>query len=181
MKKILILIVALVLLLGLPAAPVMAGGGGGGINNPPGNLLYVIIEVTWDGTLTDADNDGNHDSSTWTVWGPKWDPVVGTGTILTSATDCFDMSYYNFTFHGKTVHFDEIYVEGVDASPQVHHVVLKDVDGDGTYTGSDPASKYTFPSRPGELYHDRIDYWITFDETGSVTNFRYLEYEHRKM
>lgn len=173
MKKIAILAVALVLLLGLTVTSVMAGGGGGGINSPPGNPLYVIIEVTWDG---DADQMGN-----WTVWGPKWAPVVGTGTVLTSCTDCLDMSGYTFTSHGKTVHFDEEYVSGVDACPQVHHVVLRDLDGDGEYTGSDPASKYTFPTRPGELYHDRIDYWITFDEDGNVTDFRYLEYEHRKM
>ena len=180
MKKIIAIAMAVVLLLALTGGPAVAAGSGGGINNPPGNPLYVIIEVTWDGTLTDADQDGFQDSSTWTVWGPMWAPVVGGSTILAQATDCFDMSVYTFTFRGKTVHFDEEYVSGVDACPQVHHVVLHDVDGDGTYTGSDPASKYTFPTRPGELYHDRIDYEISFDSSGGVTNFRYLEYEHRK-
>jgi hypothetical protein len=172
MKKLIAIAMAVALLLALTGGPAVAAGGGGGINNPPGNPLYVIIEVTWDG---DPDNGG-----AWTVWGPKWAPVVGTGTVLTSCTDCLDMSGYTFTFHGKTVHFDEEYVSGVDACPQVHHVVLRDLDGDGTYTGSDPASKYTFPTRPGELYHDRIDYEISFDSSGGVTNFRYLEYEHRK-
>lgn len=183
-KKFLSVLFVLVLVLSfslVTAVPVAAArGGGGGINDPLGNPLYVIIEVTWDGDFTDADQDGYQDSTTWTVWGPEWAPVVG-GTILAQATDCFDMGVYTFTFHGKTVHFDEEYVSGVDACPQVHHVVLHDIDGDGKYTGSDPASKYTFPTRPGELYHDRIDYEITFDSFGAVTNFRYLEYEHRKM
>jgi len=170
-RKIFSILFALVLVCSLGLAVPAAAAGGGGINDPPGNPLYVIIEVTWDGVSTNGD---------WTVWGPKWAPVVGTGTVLSSCTDCLDMSGYTFTFRGKTVHFDEEYVSGVDACPQVHHVVLHDVDGDGTYTGSDPASKYTFPTRPGELYHDRIDYEISFDSFGGVTNFRYLEYEHRK-
>ena len=184
MKKIAILAVALVLLLGLTAMPVIAGEGG--INNPPGNPLYVIIEVTWDGTLTDADNDGNHDSSTWTVWGPEWAPVVGILPALALATDCFDMSGYTFTFRGKTVHFDEVMVEGVHATPQESHVVLTDKDGDGTYTGSLAAGHY-FPWAPepdGSWsigYFDRIDYEITFDGDGNVTNFRYLQYEHKKL
>ncbi|MBA7701119.1 hypothetical protein ES703_109850 [subsurface metagenome] len=182
-KKFISILLALVLVL-VMATPVMAAkGGGGGINDPPGNPLFVIIEVTWDGDLTDGNNDGCADSSTWTVWGPAWAPVVGGTTILAGpSTDALDMSGYTFTFHGKTVHFDEAYVSGVDACPQVHHVVLHDKDGDLTYTGSDPASKYTFPpSRPDRIgvFHDRIDYEITFDSiSGSVTHFRYLEYEH---
>jgi hypothetical protein len=175
-KRIAILVLALALLLGLAATPVMAGGGGGGIDNPPGNPLYVIIEVTWDGVSANGD---------WTVWGPKWAPEVGTGTVLSSCTDCLEMNY-TFTFHGKTVQFDEVMVEGVDATPQSKHVVLKDEDGDGTYTGSLAAGHY-FPWAPEPdgswaiHYLDRIDYDITFDQDGNVTNFHYLEYEHKKL
>jgi hypothetical protein len=167
----------LVLILLLSATPVLAGGGGGGINNPPGNPLYVIIEVNWDGT---------DDYGDWTVWGPKWAPEVGVGAPLTSCTDCLDMTNYTFTFHGKTVHFDEVMVEGVDATPQAHHVVLTDKDGDGTYTGSLSASHY-FPwaSEPDGSwpihYFDRIDYEITFDANGNLTEFSYLQYEHKKL
>jgi hypothetical protein len=175
MKKIAILALALVLLLGVIAMPVIAAEGG--INNPPGNPLYVIIEVTWDGVSP----DGN-----WTVWGPKWDPEVGVGAPLTSCTDCLDMTYYTFTFHGKTVHFDEVMVEGVRATPQESHVVLTDKDGDGTYTGSLAAGHY-FPWAPESDgswpigYFDRIDYEITFDANGDVTAFSYLQYEHKKL
>jgi len=184
-RKIFSILFALVLVLSFSlatAVPVAAARGGeAGINDPPGNPLFVIIEVTWDGNWTDADSDGFQDSTTWTVWGPAWTPVVG-GTVLAQDADCFDMSVYTFTFHGKTVHFDEAYVSSVDACPQVHHIVLHDKDGDLKYTGSDPASKYTFPpSRPDRIgvFHDRIEYEITFSSIGgSVTDFRYLEYEH---
>ena len=167
------------LVVALIATPVMAKGGGGGINNPPGNPLYVIIEVTWDGVP-------GHGGS-WTVWGPTWAPIVGTGgVILTSCTNCLDMSNYTFTFHGKTVHFDEVMVPGVRATPQQNHVVLKDIDGDGIYTGSLAAGHY-FPwkAEPDGSwaihYFDRIDYQVTFDNFGNVTNFHYLQYEHKKL
>jgi hypothetical protein len=173
-RKIFGIMFVLVLLTGLAATPVLAGGGSGGIDDPPGNPLYVVIEVNWDGVSQNGD---------WTVWGPAWEPVVGTGTVLSSCTDCLDMSNYTFTFHGKTVHFDEVMVEGVVATPQAHHVVLTDKDGDGTYTGSLAASHY-FPWRdPPDAIHyfDRIDYEITFDSNGNVTAFRYLQYEHKKL
>jgi len=138
--------------------------------------LYVIIEVTWDGTSPSGD---------WTVWGPKWDPVVETGAILSSCTYCLEIAS-DFTFHGKTVHFDEIYVDTVHATPQVRHVVLHDNDGNGTYTGTIPGEHY-FPWAPESdgswaiLYIDRIEYEITFDEDGNVTYYRYLQYEHKKL
>jgi len=153
------------------AVPALAGG----IDDPPGVPLYVIIEVTWDGSSAEGD---------WTVWGPAWDPVVG-GELLTSCSNCLEMNY-GFTFKGKTVHFEEIYVPTVDATPQVHHVVLHDLDGDGTYTGSLSAAHY-FPWRAepdgswAVLYFDRIEYNITFDADGNVTDFHYLQYEHKKL
>jgi hypothetical protein len=164
----------------LPVMMVHAGSGGG-IDDPEGVPLYVIIEVEWDG-------DPAHDGS-WTVFGPLWDPVVD-GPILSSCSigpvgTCLEMSY-EFTFRGKTVHFDEVMVPTVDATPQSHHVVLFDLDGDGTYTGSLAASHY-FPWRPepdgswATLYFDRIDYTITFDENGNVVWFHYLQYEHKKL
>lgn len=173
--RMLLAVVVVALLLTL-SVPTFAGGGGGGINDPGGVPLYVIIEVEWDEVLANGD---------WTVWGPKWTPEVGTGTILASCTDCLEMNY-EFEFHGKTVHFTEVMVEGVVATPQESHVVLKDLDGDGTYTGSLSAAHY-FPWRAEPdgswpiLYLDRIDYEVTFDAQGNVTDFRYLEYEHKKL
>jgi len=177
MKKHLVFIVVLLLLVGALTTGAMTSAAlGGGINNPRGIPLYVIIEVNWDG---DPANGGD-----WTVWGPLWEPEVG-HTILASCSNCLEMNY-TFTFHGKTVHFDEVMVEGVRATPQTKHVVLHDRDGDGTYTGSLAAGHY-FPWRPEPdgswaiLYFDRIDYTITFDEDGNVAEFRYLQYEHKKL
>ena len=168
MKK-LIYFIVVILALSIGVLPSTAIGPG--VNDPAGVALYVIIEVEWDGISLNGD---------WTVWGPIWDPEVGTGTILTSCTDCLEMDY-TFTFKGKTVHFDEIYVPGVDPTPQVRHVVLHDLDGDGTYTGSLSAEHYAWEARDDILYMDRIDYEISFDEEGNCTSFHYLEYEHRKM
>ena len=182
MKKLMAIALAVALLLTMAvSAPVAAARGDeAGINDPSGNPLYVIIEVTWNGDLSQ--------SGTWTVWGPLWNPIVGVpngGVILASSTN-LDMSNYTFTFHGKTVHFDEVMVSGVHATPQQNHVVLKDIDGDGIYTGSLAAGHY-FPWAPESdgswaiHYFDRIDYQITFDGYGNVTNFRYLQYEHKKL
>ena len=143
---------------------------GPGVNDPAGVPLYVIIEVDWDGSSPNGD---------WTVWGPKWDPEVD-GILLTGCPDCLEMNY-TFTFKGKTVQFDEIYVSGVDAAPQVRHVVLHDLDGDGTYTGSLSAEYYVWEGSGTILYMDRIDYDISFDEDGNCINFHYLQYEHKKL
>jgi hypothetical protein len=148
------------------AVPALAGG----IDDPPGVPLYVIIEVTWDGSSAEGD---------WTVWGPKWAPQVNIGPILSACTNCLEMNY-EFTFRGKTVQFDEVYVPTVDAMPQKHHVVLKDLDGDGVYTGSLSAARYELDPA-AILYLDRIDYDIEFEEDGNVVYFHYLQYEHKKM
>jgi hypothetical protein len=171
MKRLMFVLMILALL----TTPTLALAGG--INDSGGVPLYVIIEVTWDG---DPGKDGS-----WTVHGPLWEPVVD-GPVLSSCPmgppgSCLDMSSYKFTFHGKTVHFDEIYVSGVDATPQIRHVVLHDRDGDGEYTGSLPAEHYTWQGSGTILYMDRIDYTITFDEEGNVEWFYYLQYEHKKM
>jgi hypothetical protein len=172
MRKLMIAL-AITALVAILAGVVPASAGG--IDDPPGVPLYVIIEVDWDGVSDYGD---------WTVWGPAWDPEVG-GTMLTGCTNCLEMNY-EFTCHGKTVHFDEIYVPAVDATPQVHHVVLHDLDGDGIYTGSLSAAHY-FPWRAepdgswAVLYFDRIEYDIAFDEDCNVTDFHYLQYEHKKL
>jgi len=179
MRKLMIAL-AITALVAILAGVVPASAGG--IDDPPGIPLYVIIEVTWDG-------DPAHDGS-WTVYGPPFGPPSVDGPILSSCPigpvgSCLEMNY-EFTFRGKTVHFDEIYVPAVEATPQVHHVVLHDLNGDGTYTGSLSAAHY-FPWRPESdgswavLYFDRIEYDITFDGDGNVTDFHYLQYEHKKL
>ena len=173
-KKLRILVMGLMVLgiIGLGTSTVLAGVVARGIDNPPGVPLYVIIEVTWDGVSAKGD---------WLVHGPAWNPTEN-GVDLSSCTECLDMNY-DFTFRGPTVQFDEIFVDTVVATPQEIHVVLWDDDGDGTYTGSLAASHY-FPwgaESDAVLYFDRIDYEITFDEDGNVTDFHYFQYEHKKL
>lgn len=164
-RKLLHVMVAVLALLALSAPVVVAGG----IDDPGGIPLYVIIEVEWDGLSP---------SGNWTVWGPRWDPVVG-GVMLTSCSNCLSMNY-DFTFQGKTLQFDEPYVPGVDATPQVRHVVLHDLDGDGVYTGSLSTEHYTWEGTSTILLMDRIDYTVSV-ENGQVVWFHYLQYEHKKM
>jgi len=88
MKKKVLIALFVVLALTATASLVWAGG----IDDPEGFPLYVIIEVTWNG---DPDTTGS-----WTVWGPRWNPVVGPGgTVLASCEQgdptCLDMSYYS--------------------------------------------------------------------------------------
>jgi hypothetical protein len=178
MKKELFATLLTAILIFSATTSVMAAKDGAGIDDPPGIPLYVIIEVSWDGT---------GDYGDWTVWGPKWDPLLG-GTLLTTCTECLDMSNYEFSFrgNGKTVHFEEVMVPTVLATPQTKHVVLRDDDGDGTYIGSLTAMHY-FPWRPepdgsfAVLYFDRIDYEIAFDNEGNVIDFYYVQYEHKKL
>lgn len=165
------LLIGMLILFGVTTSFAAAGGRSTAAKGVP---LYVIIEVTWDGQSSKGD---------WTVWGPKWAPVVGEengGVILSSCSGCLEMNY-DFTFHGKTVQFDERYVSGVSATPQVRHVVLHDFDGDGTYTGSLAAERYTWKGSGAIFYMDRVDYDLTFDENGNLVHFHYLEYEHKKL
>jgi len=177
MKTKYLLLVMVILTLIIPSVVYAAGG----IDDPGGVPLYVIIEVEWDG---DPGKDGS-----WIVHGPLWEPTEE-GPVLASCSmgpvgSCLEMNY-DFTFHGKTVHFNEVGVDSVTYTPQIHHVVLHDKDGDGTYTGSLSASHY-FPWRlepdgsEAILYFDRIEYEVTFDQYGNVIDFHYLQYEHKKL
>jgi len=173
-------IVAVLLAVAILLAP-MAAVSARGNENPNGIPLYVIIEVQWDGNAA-------HDAS-WIVHGPKWNPTID-GPVLASCPigpvgTCLAADY-EFTFHGKTVQFDEVFVDTVTATPQVRHVVLSDLDGDGTYTGTLSGYHY-FPWAPepdgsyATLYFDSYDYEVTFDQAGNVTNFYYVQYEYKKL
>lgn len=180
MKKYVVLFLSLALVVAL-SAPLMAGGQNDkakGIDDPGGFPLYVIREVEWD--VSDAGN-----SASWTVWGPKWDPEIDGGVILSECDDCLDLSK-DFTFKGKhTVHFTIPYVAAVEATPQERRAVGKDFDGDGTYTGSISAWHY-FSWReekgPGQdQYMDKIEYWLTFNDDNELTHYRHLAYQHTKV
>jgi hypothetical protein len=83
---------------------------------------------------------------------------------------------YEFVCKGKTLQFDETYVDTVQAFPQTHHVVLHDRNRDGTYSGWITA-RYEYPV--GTRRMDVIAYEVQVDEDCSVTDFFYREYEYK--
>jgi len=137
-----------------------------------GWLHYVDIVVEWDGNPSHA--------GSWNVYAinvdgddiGEWIAGCTGGGVPDS---CLNMSSYNFEFKGKTLQFDETYVSGVTAYPQTHHVVLHD-DGKGVYTGRNTA-RYDFPTRPGRIFMDVMDYEVKTDESGNITEFKYIEHE----
>lgn len=81
---------------------------------------------------------------------------------------------YEFRCVGKTLQFDETYLDVVNAHPQTRHVVLHDRDNDGIYTGS-ITTRYDY----GDIrMRDIIDYTVTVDENCRVTDFFYVEYAY---
>jgi len=123
---------------------------------------YVDIHVTWDPSM------GNYGD--WNVYNAE------TGSFITGCSNCLNMDY-DFKFIGKTLQFEEVYVPGVEAYPQTHHVVLHDQDGDNIYTGSITA-RYDY--QPGYIYMDVVEYKVTTNGNGNVTYFEYWEHEHKK-
>jgi hypothetical protein len=136
------------------------GGAAIGKDLGKGWIYYAYIEVSWDG-ISDQGN--------WYVFAPD-------GTPLTGCDDCLDMEYA-FKCVGKTLQFDETYVEVVPAFPQTHHVVLHDTDGGGTYTGAITA-RYEWPL--GTRRMDIIEYEVTVDENCEVMEFLYKEHEYKQ-
>jgi hypothetical protein len=124
-----------------------------------GWVPYAYIEVGWDDITSMGD---------WNVYDPK-------GLFLTGCEECLEMEY-EFKCVGKTLQFDETYVEVVPAFPQTHHVVLQETDVEGTYVGSITA-RYEWPL--GTRRMDVIDYEVSVDENCEATNFFYTEYEYK--
>jgi hypothetical protein len=132
---------------------------------------YVTVKVDWNGDpLVMGD---------WNVYaGPYYVTLHGgsVGDFITGASEVLDMSNYNFVFKGDTLQFDEVYVSGVEAFPQTHHVALHN-DGTGVYTGSITA-RYNFPgSSAGVTRMDVMQYTVT-TSGGLVTAFHYDEVEY---
>lgn len=85
---------------------------------------------------------------------------------------------YDFEYKGKTLQFDETYVEAAPAYPQTHHVVLTDNDGDGTYEGAITA-RYDAPwSATCPVRMDVIEYTVDTNQFGTDGFFNYIENEY---
>ena len=172
MKTKIVLVCVAVMLVLASVSPVIAGPPGKGLGQ--GWKEYVTVKVDWDGNpLHQGD---------WNVYaGPYRVELYGgtVGAFVTGCSACLEM-IYTFTFVGNTLQFDEIYVSGVEAYPQTHHVVLHvagTADGVVTYTGSITA-RYDFPgSAAGVTRMDVIQYKVVVTD-GVVTIFHYDEVEY---
>ena len=132
---------------------------------------YVYIEVDWDGSSQYGD---------WNVYADQLyvDTYGGDiGDFITGGTDNIEMNY-DFVFRGNTLQFDETYVSGVIAYPQIQHVVLHD-DGTGIYTGYDVA-RYDFPGELGTWIRMDVMEYEVIVEDGTVVSFHYTEHEYKK-
>jgi hypothetical protein len=126
-----------------------------------GWVEYAYVEVMWDGNPSNL--------ADWWVFNPDGTPRGGCAA-------CLEMDY-EFVCVGKTLQFDETYVDVVPAFPQTHHVLLHDLDGDGIYTGWITA-RYEWPL--GTRRMDVIAYEVAVDGGCNVTNFFYREYEYKQ-
>jgi len=168
MKKIILGLLISVMLV-MSVSLVMAKGMG------KGWPYYVDVEVDWDG---DPNNMGD-----WNVYAQQYfvDTHTGysVGDLITGCSACLDMSSYNFVCKGNTLQFDETYVEGVNAYPQTHHVVLHDNDGDSVYTGFDTARyDYQGSIEGTHIRMDVLEYEVEVGEGCTVTDFHYIEHEY---
>jgi len=133
-----------------------------------GWINYIDIEVTWDGI---PEHYG-----TWTAIAVNYRDFTP-GTVV-GFSDTFEMEY-DFELRGSILSFDEVYVSGVEAHPQEHHVVLHDSDGDGIYTGTCTV-RFDWPGVTEFICMDVIEYEVTTAD-GVVTNFEYVEHEYYKI
>lgn len=84
-------------------------------------------------------------------------------------------------FTNKVIHLEEGWVSGVTVPGGTNHFVVKDIDGDGEYTGGhntvlfwDPLTKNYDGSY---LFQQKFDYHHFVDDE-VVTNGYYMEYQY---
>ncbi len=158
-------------------------------------ILGVLISFALFFALTDTVEAGmgTPEGKGWTPWadvhvtwngvsdlGNWWVDKNLDGNVLDDNYGCDDCVGvdYNFRFKGKTLQFEEVYVDAVEAYPQTHHVVLTDIDGDGLYEGSITA-RYDYNASVGcPVRMDVIEYVIDINLEGQDGFFSYIENEY---
>jgi len=154
-------------LLAIGLVLIFTGTAKAGMGTPEGQgwTPWADVYVTWDGVSelgdwwVDLDLDGEVSDDNY------------------GCDDCVGVDY-DFSFKGKTMQFDEVYVDSVEAHPQTHHVVLTDIDGDGVYDGSITA-RYDYAASLGcPVRMDVIEYTIDTNLEGQEGYFKYIENEY---
>jgi hypothetical protein len=128
--------------------------------------LYVIIEAVWE--------SGGCSRATWYMWGPQWEPEIG-GVIL-QVRECYEQVPDEFIFvGGRTVRFK--YSDPWESCiPVPKLVVLHDIDGDGTYTGS--LRHWITDPRESRWFVSDIDFELTFDGDHNLIRYYYCHYDY---
>lgn len=196
MKKIAILVAVVMLL--VVAVPVFAKGQGK--DKDPGVWInYGNIKVEWEWATTnpwggtdlgegyyyqwclDRDLNGSYAEGAVTVDYGKYGGVLSKDEGASCDND-FDFDEGLMTFTKKVINLEEGWVSGVTVPGGTNHFVVKDMDGDGEYTGGhntvlfwDPLTK----NYGGDyLFQQKFDYHFFTDSDGKVTDGYYMEYQY---
>ncbi len=85
-------------------------------------------------------------------------------------------------FTDKVIHLEESWVPGVTVPGGTNHFVVKDMDGDGEYTGGHNTVLFWDPLTKnyggGYLFQQKFEYHYFVDEAGKVTGGYYDEYQY---
>ncbi len=151
-----------------------------------GWVHWVWVEIEWipsEGDWASA-NAYAYDRDENQPPGMGFPPGTERGTHIAGPFPWADYSGFEYELIGKTMQFDV--VMGNPATlfhPEMQHVVLKDTDGDGVYTGSKTAL-FTIVGFPGPFPDHKffeIDvYEVEIDETGAIDSFYYEFHQYYK-
>lgn len=196
MKKILIgLIIAAFL---VASAGIVMAKGQGKDKDPGVWINYGNIKVEWQ--WADTNPWGGTDQETGYYY--RWcvdrdlDEIYGEGPVTvdygkygglvskyeSSCDNDFDFVDTPMVFNSKVIKMTESWVPGVSVPGGVSRYVIKDIDGDGEYTGGFNTVLF-WPGLTKEnggpyLMQQKFDYHFFTDDTGMVTHGYYMEYQY---
>lgn len=191
-----IVLVAVVVVF-LPTAPALAKGQGK--DNDPGVWInYGNIKVDWQWADTNPWGGTNLGPGYYYRWcmDRDLDEIYGEGTVTVdygkyggmiskeegACDNDFGFESNPMVFTDKVINLEETWVPGVSVPGGSNHFVVKDIDGDGEYTGGFNTVLFwpglTKESGGYYLFQQKFDYHFSTDELGTVTDGYYIEYQY---
>lgn len=189
MKRILILTLALVLLLGMAATPVMAGNPG--LDKGSEWVNYGNIRVSWDWDETgyqywweqDRNLNGIYNEGLVTVNYGKYGGIL----LKNEGTAPTDFGYEIGPIYRveKVYQIQVSWVPGVSVPGGVNRFVIKDTDGDGIYEGGFTTPLFwlglTRTMGGSWLMMQKFEHMEETDDTGLVIHGEYLQKQYFKV
>ena len=181
----------------LPTAPVFAQGQGK--DTDPGVWInYGNIKVEWQWAESNPWDGTDKGAGYYYRWclDRDLDGVYGEGTVIVDygkyggllskwEGDCdndFAFDSTSMVFTDKVIQLEEYWVPGVSVPGGSNHFVVKDIDGDGEYTGGFNTVLFwpdlTKESGGDYLFQQKFDYHFFTDAEGIVTHGYYIEYQY---